>query len=360
MWTWFAVAKPASIGTITTALTRTLAMFPALSWLDRRIVDGPIPLLWSQIVAIALTWLITGVNCLGIKKAGRLQLVFTWLKVLLIVVIAGACFFSPLGSVSNFRSTFIGAQGGFAGFMVALIAALWAYDGWNDLNMVAGEVTRPERNLPIALIGGVVIVGVLYMSVNAAIQFILPAAAVAANPRPALAALEHVSGHLGAVLVTIGMAVSILVTLNGTIMSGARVPFAAARERLFAAPLGRIHPRFQSPVNSLLVQAGLATFLLLLLGRFEQLFELAIFAEWLFYMLASSTIFVFRRREPHATRPFRMWGYPLLPALFIAASAVLLVYSFATNLRGSLIGSAVILCGVPLYQVYRARALPPL
>ncbi len=357
MWTWFAVAKPASIASVTTGLARTLAIFPSLRWLDATAVHGPLPVLWSQVFAIAIAWLVTGLNYIGVKKAGNFQLVFTWLKVLLVIVIAAACFYSPVGSLANFKTMFTGAEGGFAGFMVALIAALWAYDGWNDLNMVAEEVKQPERNLPIALVLGVLIVAVLYMSVNAAIQYVLAADAVAAAPRPALAAMAMISGGFlgksGVLLVTGGMALSILVTLNGTIMSGARVPFAAAREGLFIASLGRIHPKFQSPAVSLLVQAGLSTLLLLLIGKFQQLFELAIFAEWLFYMITTTTIFYFRIREPERHRPFRMWGYPVLPALFIAASSVLLVYSYKSNLRNSLIGTAIIACGFPLYLLFR-------
>ena len=354
MWTWFAVAKPASIASVTTGLARTLAIFPQLKWLDSSFLH--LPLLWSQIFAIAVTWLVTGLNYIGVKKAGEFQLVFTWLKVVLVIVIAGACFYSPQGSIANFKTIFTGAEGGFAGFMVALIAALWAYDGWNDLNMVAEEVKQPERNLPIALVSGVLIVAVLYMSVNAAIQYVLPASAVAAAPRPAVAAMALVSGHWGAVLVTAGMALSILVTLNGTIMSGARVPFAAAREGLFIQQLGRIHPKFQTPAISLVVQGGISTLLLFLIGRFQQLFELAIFAEWLFYMITTTTIFYFRIKAPDAHRPFKMWGYPILPALFIAASSVLLVYSYKSNLRNSLIGTAIILIGFPLYLLFRKKS----
>ncbi|RRA50223.1 amino acid permease [Acidipila sp. EB88] len=356
MWTWFAVAKPASIASVTTGLTRALAIFPSMGWLDGYAVHAPVPVLWSQLFAIAMCWAITGLNYIGIKKAGDFQLFFTWLKLLLVVAIVVACFVSPVGRAANFHTIFAGAQGGFAGFMVALIAALWAYDGWNDLNMVAEEVKQPGRNVPVALVLGVVIVGVLYVGVNAAVQYVLPAASIASAPRPAAEAMARVSGHLGAVLVTVGMALSILVTLNGTIMSGARVPFAAAREGLFVARLARIHPRFQSPATSLVVQAALSTLLLLLVGRFQQLFELAIFSEWLFYMITTSTLFVFRSREPGRARPFRMWGYPLLPALFIAASAVLLVYSYKSNLRASMIGSGVILCGLPLFLAFRRQA----
>jgi APA family basic amino acid/polyamine antiporter len=354
MWTWFAVAKPASIASVTTGLARTLAIFPSLQWLDGTAFHIPFAVAWSQIFAIAATWLMTGLNYLGMRKAGEFQLVFTWLKGVLIAVIAGFCFFSFSGHWSNFTTHFLGAHGGFGGFMIALIAALWAYDGWNDLTMVAGEVRNPERSLPIALIAGLGIVGVLYMATNAAIQYILPAAQIAASPRPAVSALQAITGPWGAGLVSIAMAISIIVTLNGTIMSGARVPYAAARDGLFFRRMADIHPRFESPSTSLVVQALLTTGLLLAVGRFQQLFELAIFAEWLFYMITATTIFHYRRRDRGAA-VFHVWGYPVIPALFVTAAAVLLVYSYAENLKNSLIGTALILFGLVLYPLFRKR-----
>jgi len=358
MWTWFAVAKPASIAAVTTGLTRTLGFFPAFHWLSDQAVGGPIPLLWSQIFAIFVTWIITGLNYIGIKKAGDFQLIFTALKVILILIVAGVCFSSTLGTFANFSTGLPQAVGGFSGFMLALIATLWAYDGWNDLTMVAGEVRHPERSLPIALIGGLFIVGFLFMATNAAIQYILPAAAIAASERPAVAALTLVAGPAGAGFVAAAMALSIFVTLNGTIMSGARIPFAAARDKLFFRQFAHIHPRFQSPSTSLLVQAGLSTILLLFLSHFSQFFELAVFAEWLFYMLTATTVFIYRRRQPNLNRPYKVWGYPVLPALFVISAGVVLVYSYLGNLKGSLMGTGLILLGLPVLWFIRKQYGP--
>jgi len=210
------------------------------------------------------------------------------------------------GTWSNFAGTFAGARGGIAGFMAALVAALWAYDGWNDLNMVAGEIKHPEKSIPVALIAGVAIVGVLYVLVNAGVQYVLPAVAIAESVRPASDAVALVVGRVGAGVVSAGMALSMLVTLNGTVMSGARVPFAVARDGYFFHTLAKVHPRFHTPSVAIVVQAALSILLLLLGANFRQLFSLAIFAEWLFYMIAGSTIFVFRSREPQAARPYRM------------------------------------------------------
>jgi APA family basic amino acid/polyamine antiporter len=358
-WTWFVIAKPASVATVATGLVRILGTFPIFSFFPTNAITVPFAVTWGQLVAIAAALLISVLNYLGVKKAGEFQLVFTVLKVAIILGIVVVCF-SGAGSAagrgwSNFSTTFIGAKGGIAGFMAALVAALWAYDGWNDLNMVAGEVNRPERNIPIALIAGVATVGVLYVLVNAGVQYVLPASAIAASPRPASDAVALVMGRMGASIVSAGMAISMLVTLNGTIMSGARVPFAVARDGYFFAALAEVHPRFRTPSAALLWQAALSIVLLLLGANFRQLFSLAIFAEWLFYMIAGSTVFIFRWRDPDAPRPYRMIGYPFVPALFIAAAAVLLYYTFREDWPNSFYGLLVILAGVPVFAWFRRQ-----
>ena len=352
-WTWTMISKPASIATIAAGLMRVLGTFSVFGFLDHAVFSGP-GILWGQVMAIVATWLITGLNIVSTRDSARVQTVLTWLKVLMIVVIAGFCFASVrYGHWQNFGTKFAGARGGFAGFMVALIAALWAYDGWSDVSQMAGEVQRPQRSLPMALIGGVAIVGALYMLTNAAIQYVLPSARIAATDRPATDALRMVAGNLGAGLVGVGMAVSICATFVGSSLSGARVPFAAARDRLFPSVLGRIHPRFRTPWASLVLQAVLSSLLLLAIGRFQALFSLAIFSEWLFYALTAATVFVFRVREPDVYRPYRVTGYPVVPALFILAALVLLVFSFMDQPRNSIAGAVVILCGVPLHFLFQ-------
>jgi len=232
---------------------------------------------------------------------------------------------------------------------------LWAYDGWNDLNMVSGEIRNPERDIPRALIFGVALVGVLYMLLNAAVQYVLPAGAIAASPRPASDAMAVVLGSVGAGLVSAGMALSMLVAMNGTVMSGARVPYAVARDRYFFSALAEVHPRFRTPSVAIIVQAALAVILLLLGGSFSQFFSLAIFSEWLFYMIAGSTVFVFRWRDPKAVRPYRVWGYPVVPILFVLAAALLLYFTFRDNFPNSGIGLLVILAGIPIFYGFSRK-----
>ncbi len=354
-WTWFLVSKPASIATLATGIVRILGSFSLFAFFGSDFIHAPLHVSYGQAVAVAAVLLVTLLNYIGIKKAGEFQLIFTLLKVSIIVGIVAAGFSYSAGSWGNFAGSYLGAKGGFGGFMAALVAALWAYDGWNDLNMVAGEVRNPERSLPIALIAGVTMVGVLYISVNAAVQYVLPAAAIAASQRPASDALALVLGRVGASIVSAGMALSMLVAMNGTIMSGGRMPFAMARDRYFFSSLAKVHPRFHTPAAALVVQAILSIILLLSGGNFRQFFSLAIFSEWLFYMITASSLFIFRWRQPDTPRPYRVWGYPLVPLLFVVASGVLLYYTFTDNIRNSALGSLVILAGIPVFYAFSWR-----
>jgi len=366
-WTWFLIAKPASIATVTAGLVRVLGTFAVFGFLPRTLLavhftaSRVLAINYGHLVAIAAAVLITALNYVGVRKAGNFQFAFTVLKVAMIIGIAFVALAASSGTWSNFGTSFAGAKGGMAGFMAALVAALWAYDGWNDLNMVSEEIQRPEKTIPIALIAGVGLVAVLYMGMNAGIQRALPATAIAQAAVPAAAASEAALGRVGISLVSIGMIVSMLATLNGTVMSGGRVPFAVARDGYLFKALAEVHPKFHTPALALVIQAVVAIVLIVVGGAFRELFSLAIFAEWLFYVVATSTIFVFRKREPDAVRPYRTAGYPFVPALFIATAAVLLYYTFISNLADSVAGVVVILLGIPVYLWFarkRSAALP--
>jgi len=356
-WTWFTIGKPASIASVSSGMVRVLGTFPALAFLSHEVLGFQlfterIAITWGHGLAVTAILFITALNYVGVRRAGSFQAFFTILKVAMIAAIALVCFASPAGDWNNYSTGAAASPGGISGFMVALIAALWAYDGWNNLNMVGGEIRRPGRSIPLALVGGILAVAALYLLTNAAVQYMMPAALVAQSDQPASLAMLLASGTWGAGLVTVGMAVSMFVTMNGQILTGARIPFAAARDGYFFHRLADVHPRFHTPTMSLIFQSALTIALVLLGGSFQQLFSLAIFSAWLFYMIAASSIFVFRRREPDADRPYRAWGYPVVPGLFILASAVLLYYSFTENLRNSLWGSLVILAGVPVFFAF--------
>lgn len=350
-WAWTIVIKPSSLAAISTGIVQILASFSSLSFLgtdDRHLTAA------GRIVAIAVVFFVSAVNYIGIRRAGNFQLVFTVLKIGLIIVVAGIALASH-GSWTNFSGTYAAATGGFVGFMLALKASLWAYDGWSDLNMVAEEVKNPARNIPIALIGGLIAIGALYMLVNAAVQYALPASVVATSSSPMSDAVKASIGNMGAAVVAAAIIVSLLTSLNGIAMSGARMAFAVARDGNYFSSLAKVHPQFHTPHVAIMVQAILSIAFLFAGGSFSQLFSLALFAEWLSYMSASGALFVFKTKGGPGIRPSPFWAYPVPPALFILASAALLYYTFSSNLRYSALGSLVILAGIPVYYAFALR-----
>jgi APA family basic amino acid/polyamine antiporter len=228
------------------------------------------------------------------------------------------------------------------------------------------------------LIYGITAVAALYILTFAAVQYVLPAEQIATANRPASLAIQYVLGPLGAMVISAGIAFSMFVTINGQILAGARIPFAAASDGYFFRSLATINPRYRTPAASIVFQAVLTILLIVLGGKFEDLFNLAIFSEWLFYMFATGSVFVFRKREPDLPRPYRTWGYPIVPILFIAAATVLLAYSFFQGLHphlqtmtfrqwisveawllflrsNSFWGLVVILAGIPVFRFFSAR-----
>jgi len=351
-WTWTIVVKPASLAAIATGIVRILGSISALSFL---MLPGGRLAAAGKLVAIAFVALVSVINYVGIRRAGNFQLAFTLLKIVLILTITLLAF-TAHGTWSHFAESFPGAKGGFAGFMAAVAAALWAYDGWSDLNMVAEEVRAPERNIPLAMVGGFLVIAALYMLVNAAVQFALPSAVVAGSASPMSDAVR--TSWLGAgaaMVVVIAVVISLTTTLNGVAMSGSRMAFALSRDGNFFSQLAEVHPRFHTPYIAILVQAVLSAVLLLFGGNFRQLFTLSLFAEWLSYAAASASLFVFKSRGFELSAGFRRWAYPLAPALFVVASAALLYYTFTSNLRYSVVGSLVILAGIPVYHAFALR-----
>jgi basic amino acid/polyamine antiporter, APA family len=348
-WTWTIVIKPASLAAVSTGIVQVLGSFSPLAFLT---VDGTHLTRAGQLVAFAMVFLVSGINYIGVRRAGNFQLAFTLLKIALIVAISAMAFMSH-GTWEHFAGHYAAATGGIVGFILAVKAALWAYDGWSDLNMVAEEVSSPERNIPLALIGGLVVIGALYMLVNAAVQYVLPATALATSSSPMSDAVRIALGSAGAAVIAAVIIVSLTTSLNGIAMSGARMAFAMSRDGNFFSLLAKVHPKFHTPHVAIAVQGLLSLTFLLFGGSFQQLFTLSLFAEWLSYVAASVSLFVFRHQPIIKSVPF--WRYPLAPALFILASAPLLCYTFTSNLKNSALGSLVILAGVPVYFAFAFR-----
>src|SRR5919199_3732891 len=261
-----------------------------------------------------------------------------------------------LGACEGVEAT---ARGGMAGFGAAMLGALWAYDGWTNVTIVAGEVKRPQRNLPLALIGGILIVAALYIFANFAYLYVLSPVEVASVAKASSVATEVARKFLGPAAVgaiAMAMMVSTLGSLHTGTLSGARISYAMAKDGLFFRPLARLSERTRVPVNALILQCVWSC-VLALSGSFDTLTDYVIFAAWIFYGLNTASVFIFRRRMPHAERPYRTLGYPVLPVVFLAGAAWLIYNTLVATPRQALIGLGIIALGLPVY-FYWARRNP--
>ena len=364
-WTYFIVAKTASIAAIGTGFVIYLAyFFPGLTgviveWNGGLVVGGrfwPLRLTGLQVGAAVMILLLSLVNVLGVRRSGAVQTIFTASKlvVLGVLIVVGLAF--GHGSFEHFRPLIqLGAGHGFlSAFGVATVSALWAYDGWNNLSMVGGEVEDPQRNVVRALILGSLLVLAVYVLVNLAYFYVLDPAAVLGTNTVAADAARHILGRAGGDFIAVGVLVSTFATLNGSILSGSRIPYAQARDGLFPAALASVHPKFQTPAVAILAQAAIAG-VFALSGTYEALYTKVLFSEWLFYALVTAAIFVLRRREPGLQRPYRTWGYPVVPLIFIVLAIAFLVNTFLARRTDSLWGLALMGSGIPAYFLWRRR-----
>jgi basic amino acid/polyamine antiporter, APA family len=311
---------------------------------------------WAQPLAAGMIALFTFINYLGVRLGGRVQVALTILKIAAVLAIVAAGFWFGHGSMSHFQPFWPAkaSAGTLGAFLAALAAALWAYDGWEDLNRVGSEVQNPERNIPLALVGGTLLVAAIYLLFSAVCFYALPFAAVAGSSHIASDVVASFAGGGAAFWITLAMIVAALGTLNSSILSGARVPYAMARDGLFFRVTGTVHPRFRTPGGALIFQGTLAG-LMALTGTFEELTSLFVFAAWIFYALSVVAMFRLRRIAPNLNRPYRTWGYPVVPALFVAGAVALTVNIWIDRPVRSTIGLVMILSGLPFYRMWRDK-----
>ncbi len=359
-WTYFFVAKTASIAAIATGFVLYLGYF--FPWLNDVIWQSPITLAGGdavlrltglQVSAAVLILFLSVLNVLGVRRSGAVQTAFTASKLVVLALLIVLGLTLGNGSFEHFRQSVAweSRPGFLAAFGVATVSALWAYDGWNNLNMVAGEVENPQRNVPRALILGTLLVIGVYALTNLAYFYVLPPADAAATSTVAADAARRVLGGAGGSFVAVGVMISSFATLNGSILSGSRIPFAQARDGLFPEFLAGIHPRFHTPAAAILAQACIAG-IFALSGTYQTLFTKVIFSEWLFYALVTAGVFILRRRSPDLARPYRTWGYPLVPAIFVLLAVLLLANTFMQRRTDSLWGLVLMGSGIPAYYLW--------
>lgn len=362
-WTQMWVAKSGSIATLATGFFYYLANFrPELDHVLYTIHlpvgpgGGPLEIRSGQLLAMGVIFALGFLNYFGVRIGGGVQVTITILKVGLIGAIILIGLGSGKGSAANYQ-TAVAAPGGLAGFFAAMVAALWAYDGWNNVGMVASEVKNPKRNLPLSLIAGTGAIILIYLLANAAYFLVLPASQVASSPRVAAEMMGRILGPRGADAVSIAAMISIFAALNGSILSGSRVPYAMARDGYFFTAVGKVHPKWHTPAASIILLSCWSA-LLVLSGRYEELYTYVIFASWILYGMTGAAAIVLRHRRPDLDRPYRALGYPLVPVAFVLVAIALLGATLMESPRESILGLAIVVVGLPGYFWWKRQNRP--
>jgi basic amino acid/polyamine antiporter, APA family len=362
-WMSAVLGTPGGIATIAAGFVRFVSyLFPRLDdpWMTLQVGHLAYTLHAAQLLAALTVICVTALNYLSVRFGGSVQFVLGSIKIGTIAVIIGAAALrggqgaiQPAAAMVVHGATAIGAV------LTAMVPVMWAFNGTQNIGYLGAEIRDPARNIPLALIGGLLIVGTLYVLLDIMYCHVLPFPRVASSQHVASDVVQALFGRNGAVWLTVAMGISALATLHAVVLSESRVTYALARAGLFFAFAARVQPRYRSPEGALLFVGALGA-LIALTGTFEQLFSLYIFAIWIFFALGALTLIRLRTTEPDLPRPYRVWGYPWTPLLFLVAALALTINLWLDQPIRSSVGLGIILAGLPCYYTWarRRRQLP--
>ena len=378
-WALFVVIQSGSIASITFVFAEYFNSVTPLWQLDDATSSAwalslpfatiyPLKQIGVKLLTFGAVAVLTTINAFGVKEGGRVQGLFTVAKIAAILFLIVMAFTSTSGSVGNIvvHSTAAVPVGTALVFALAMAMnkALWSYDGWNNLTYVSGEVKNPRVTVPRALMIGTAICIAVYVLINLAYLTILPIDALSASSAVARDAAFIMMGTFGAVFVSVAVMVSTVGTSNGTILASSRVYYSMANEGMFFKGAGVIHGKFRTPVRSLALQLGWTT-VLIFSGTFDMLTDMLIFVSWGFYALGAYGVFVLRRKMPDAHRPYKTWGYPFVPIIFILFAVTFLVFTVFSDIENynngsapvvnSLWGVILLSSGIPFYWWFKKR-----
>lgn len=358
-WTTSVIATPVAMATVAAGFARFASyLFPSINTplLTLPLGEEGFPLTWAQPLAALVVLAITALNCLSVRVGGGFQLLLGSIKVgaIAVIIVAGFLFSAPPAPVAS-PAPAPAPPGNVVGAVLsALVPVMWAYNGFQNLGFLGGEIRDPKKNFSRALIVGVVVVGVLYILANVTYFHVLPFSDVAGSPHVASDVVQAMFGPKGAIWLTVAMCISALASLHGVTMAESRAPYAMARMGLFFQFTGYVHPRLRSPVGAVLF-VGAVSVLVALSGTFEQLLSLYVFSMWGFFALAAVALMRLRATEPDLVRPYETWGYPWTPLLFAVAALALTASLLLEHPIGSSLGLLVILAGLPFYRAWKTK-----
>jgi APA family basic amino acid/polyamine antiporter len=311
---------------------------------------------WVQIVACLTIALVTFINYRGVKFGGWVMNIFTTAKVAALLGLILAVIFSGKGTTANYLPWWPEHWTGhtMAAFGLAMISALWAYDGWVDVTLNTGEFKNPQRDVPLSLLWGTFAIIGLYLAANLAFASVMPLQDMAGSSRVASDVARAVLGPFGASLVVLGIICSTFGTTNGMLLVGPRSIYAAGADGAFAKAFGRIHPQHQSPYVAIIV-LGVWSALLTFSGSYNQIASYVVFGSWGFYALTAISVIVLRRKLPNANRPYKAWGYPYATLLFVALAGWFVLNTLIEDTRNAVIGIVLLVVSLPFYYYWSKR-----
>ncbi len=356
-WNDFFINKAGSMAAVAIAFSTYLGyFFPAMSpenpfyRADWNLFGHPFTLGWNQIIAIVAIAIVTIVNVRGVQFGGWVMNIFTAAKLAALAFLITTAFGSEKATAANmlpwwpeswnFDMT--------KAFGLAMVSALWAYDGWIDVTITAGETKNPTRNVPLALIISTLTVMGVYLLANIAYALIIPIQQMPGHARIAADVATITVGAAGASIVVAGIMCSTFGTVNGQALAGPRSIYAPSHDRIFAPAFGKVHPKFRSPYIAILT-IGVWGALLTLSGTYDHLTAYVVFGSWFFYGLTALSVIVLRRKMPNVPRPYKAWGYPVATLAFALVAALFVLNTLVGETRNALIGIGILLLGLPLY-----------
>ncbi|MGA2101126.1 MAG: amino acid permease [Candidatus Sulfotelmatobacter sp.] len=360
-WMSSFLERPVAMATLAAGFVRFLSfLFPIVATPLFTVHIGTYELIFTtaQPLAALVVVIVTAINYFSVRFSGAVQILLTALKIatILVIVVGGLAFGSGHGSGSTTLAPPFGL-GTLGALLTALVPAMWAYNGFNDLGDLGEEILQPQKNIPRAILLGLAVVGGLYLMANITYFRALSFTSAAASQHIASDVVQSFAGSRGAAWLTIAMALSALGALHVVVLTGARIPYAMARDGVFFRFAERVHPSSHAPSGSLIFLGSIAA-LLALSGTFEELYSLFVFAVWIFFALTAIALLRLRWKEPDLPRPYRVWGYPWTPLIFLLAAIALTVNLWMVRPVRSSLGLVVILAGVPFFYRWRGRRPP--
>ena len=363
-WTMFMVIQTGTIAAVAVAFAKYAGVFVPWISVDNYLVGaGKIGLTTQQLVGIVIIVILTWTNTRGIRTGAAVQNIFTVAKVAALLGLIAVGFLvgrNPTAVADNFNNFWRSSDWSFTSIRlvgVAMVGSLFSSDAWNNVTFTAGEVRNPRRNLPLSLALGVAIVSGLYIACQFVYLNVLTFDQIqhAANDRVAAAAADQMFGAAGASIMAAAIMVSTFGCVNGLTLAGARVYFAMAKDKLFFSKAAELDPKTHAPVFALVLQC-IWSVLLTMSGSYNDLLDYVIFAVLLFYILTIAGLFVLRRTRPDLERPYRAFGYPVLPALYIVAAGLIEVLLLLYKPNYTWPGLIIVLLGLPVYYIWRGKA----